>query len=138
MNQDEIEALTDTYRSRASALDDATRKKFYQEYHNNLKDPDTFATLCYFFVVGLHYIYLKRYLRATLVLLFMTLGSFLIYMDYTSILGWSVVIVVLMIEVSNLFRSQSIVTQYNLHLMNKLLNKYEKLNNQATLKPIHL
>jgi len=125
MNQEEKEALEDTYRIRINALDDSTKKKFYQAYETNLKDPDTFATLCYFFVVGLHYAYLKRYPSALIVMVLMATGIYTLTCNHESIMGWFIVISILLLEISNLFQSQSIVAKYNLELMRSLLEKYE-------------
>jgi len=47
-------------------LPDAQRAEFYRKSGKKIRDPDTYAALNWFFVIGLHHFYLRRWLRGWL------------------------------------------------------------------------
>ena len=72
-----VEQTEEELRVLARQLREPQRKAFYQTLARELKDPDTYAVLNFFFVAGLHHIYLKKYVRGCFNLFIMTCGVWL-------------------------------------------------------------
>ncbi|SMS01988.1 TM2 domain-containing protein [Vibrio mangrovi] len=110
--QEQLEAREEQLRQQVNALSDAERKAFYQEQSKLIKDPDTYATLNYFFLGGVHHLYLGRYKRfiAELILLVIAILSFL---AGSNGLGIVILVALALYELPQLFLSQKIVRQYN-------------------------
>lgn len=100
-------------------LPDTTRNAFYKRYNGQLKDPDTYATLNWFFIAGLHNFYLKQWAAGAFDLTLMIIG--LALLPVSTSLGISMIILVSVIELPALFRSQIIVRHYNTQLGWRLL-----------------
>lgn len=66
LDRDSVEAEEEQLREAAAALPDEQRRGFYREVKRELKDPDTYAVLNWFFLVGLHHFYLRRWGRGLL------------------------------------------------------------------------
>lgn len=116
MNVEQLRNEEEELRKKIALLSSEHKKKYYQMEEQLVKDPDTYAVLNYFFLTGLHHFYLKKYLLGLLnlfLLLFgiVSIGSF----------GLVVIFIVIIIELPQLFRSQSIIQQYNNNVMRKTL-----------------
>lgn len=105
----------------------AEREVYYERTTAAYKDPDTYATLAYMFIAGLHHFYLNRWGRG-LVDLSINVGGFLligygVIADNIATVGIGVAIVVAIgiSELSYLFRSQSVVKRYNLDRQREIL-----------------
>lgn len=98
-------------RERVRALDDAKRRRFYDEVDRRLRDPDTYAVLNWMFF-GLHHFYLGRWLRGAINLMILALGVFLIIGGLVSA-GIALIAALSIVELLQLFRSQVIVADYN-------------------------
>ncbi|WP_417505108.1 hypothetical protein [Marinomonas gallaica] len=106
-------------------LSDEQRGLFYKQYTTQLKDPDTYATLNWFFISGLHNFYLKEWLAGALDLLLMLIGCLLLFI--IPLLGVALLILVSLIELPALFRSQIIVADYNNKLGWRLLKPLQNM-----------
>lgn len=109
--RDEEERIRITVRE----LPDEKRKRYYEQLERRLRDPDTYAVLNWMFV-GLHHIYLGRWLRGLLNLGLVTLALLLMIAggDGTAMVAGIVLLaVVALVELLQLFRSQTIVADYN-------------------------
>lgn len=56
----DLEQLENGLRARLRALTDAQRKAYYDRTKPRLRDPDTYAVLCWTFGLGLHHLYLSK------------------------------------------------------------------------------
>ena len=115
LKSEEVEQKEDELRSEISALDEEHRKSFYKSFSNNLKDPDTYAVLNFFFITGLHHFYLGNNIQGTINLSGLIAGVILILggIDGPWVLGLSIIMLIILVELPALFRSQIIVKNYN-------------------------
>lgn len=123
LKQDEIEAEEERLRNIASSLPDDERKQFYDEVKRELRDPDTYAVLNWFFLVGLHHAYLRRWLRAGLNVAVVIMGGILLA-DQQWLPGSAMILAVVIMEIWELFRSQLIVQDWNNRIFRSVLCKY--------------
>ena len=115
---DELKQEEDAIRKEITALPDAKRKEYYRLEDKRIKDPDTYAVLNYFFLAGLHHFYLGNELKGILNAMAMLIGILLFGM-----FGWVLILIVLIIELPQLFRSQTIVQAHNNKVMRETLNE---------------
>ena len=116
MNQEKCEQEEERIRGLVRELPEDQRAAFYQKTEKQLKDPDTYATLNYIFIAGLHHFYLGKWGRGLINIVIFWLGVALLFSSHPW-LGALVILVISVIELYELFRSQSIVLQYNNALM---------------------
>ncbi|MBD1583119.1 TM2 domain-containing protein [Pseudoalteromonas sp. S16_S37] len=112
--RDREEALRDA----VSSLSKDARKRYYQLEQKLVKDPDTYAVLNYFFAAGLHHFYLGKMVRGFInfILMLIGLATFVIG-------GWVLIVLVFLIELPQLFRSQKIVRKHNIKVMEDVINE---------------
>ena len=130
LKQTEVDAQEEALRLRAAALPDAQRQAFYQKVKDQLKDPDTYAALNWFFVAGLHHFYLQQWLHGLLNILSFALGVALLFTSVW-LTGIVLILLVSIYEFFQLFRAQIIVQDWNNQLMNRLLDSGDYLKQQA-------
>ncbi|WP_332874929.1 TM2 domain-containing protein [Psychrosphaera ytuae] len=118
LSMDELKQEEDAIRKEITALPDAKRKEYYRLEDKRIKDPDTYAVLNYFFLAGLHHFYLGNELKGILNAMAMLIGIILFGM-----FGWVLILIVLIIELPQLFRSQTIVQAHNNKVMRETLNE---------------
>lgn len=103
------------------------RQLFYERATEAFKDPDTYATLAYAFIAGLHHFYLNRWDRGLLDVSFNLGGLALIVYGVVRdqmpsvLLGGGIVLAIAISELGYLFRSQQIVKRYNLDRQREIL-----------------
>lgn len=112
LDQQAVDAEEERLRELASELTDAQRKDFYQQMSRELRDPDTYAALNWFFLTGLHHFYLGRRGRGAFDLGAFLLGVGLIVAQQY-LLGVLLIVAVSLIELWALFRAQIIVQDWN-------------------------
>lgn len=123
LKQQEVDAEEERLSELARQLPEAQRKAFYQEVKRELRDPDTYAALNWFFIAGLHHFYLGRWVRGIVDLGLFLFGVALIIAQLT----WPGVALILLVsawELWALFRSQIIVQDWNNKLYQRLLSRY--------------
>ena len=108
----------DSLRSTVTGLQPEHRKYYYELERTKIKDPDTYAALNYIVIGGLHHFYLGKWLFGLLNLI----GTLVGFMTFT-IGGWALIVFVLVIELPQLFRSQSIVKRWNNAVMAETLRE---------------
>lgn len=118
-----IEAEDDRLRAVAAGLPDKERAAFYREARRRLRDPDTYAALNWFFMVGLHHFYLGRHARGLLDIALVAAGIGLMIGGH-ALLGLGAILVVFILELQALFRSQVIVQAWNNRIQRELLREY--------------
>ncbi|MBX3628581.1 MAG: TM2 domain-containing protein [Nitrosomonas sp.] len=119
LSDSEVTEEEERIRKLVRQLPDDKRFVFFQEAEKRLKDPDTYATLNYLFIAGLHHFYLGNWLRGVTNLAIFLIG---IVMLFTSmrIVGILLILTVSVIELYALFKSQIIVQAYNNAVMKKI------------------
>jgi hypothetical protein len=127
LNKDFILEQEDYLRSKIQNLSDDDKKLFYLKIENEIKDPDTYATLNWFFLSGLHHLYLKRWFKGVSNLILFIISTLLLFSENIFFgIGIGILITIFIVELSELFNSQSIVSNYNNEITNKVLNSILK------------
>ena len=100
------------------------QRKYYSALEvAQVKDPDTYAALNWAFIAGLHHFYLGKWQRGLLNLMMMILGGLLYFSHLLPVVGITLIVVVFIIELPQLFTSEKIIHQYNNALMKRLLKQ---------------
>lgn len=130
-NKQTIAAEEERIRRMVRELPDDKRSRFFREVEKQLKDPDTYATLNFLFIAGLHHFYLEKWIRG-----FFNLGIFLtgFAMLFTPLFGTGLLllIVITAVELKALFQSQTVVQDYNNGVMERI---YREVSAQTEVLP---
>ena len=128
---EKIEEREENIRERTKNIISDQRVLYYNEINKRIKDPDTYATLNYFFLVGVHHFYLGKWIRGSLNIYFCGIGIYFIFSpgtgnntEWLAVVGVLIVLLITLMETYSLFRSQSIVKHYNNNTMEKILRKF--------------
>lgn len=119
LREEAVRAEEEAIREQVRQLPDDQRAAFFHRYNKELRDPDTYAVLNWLFLAGLHHFYLGRVQRGLVNLVAMVVGLVLLVIGIG--FGGLVILVVLLVELPALFRSQVIVMDYNNRLARTLL-----------------
>jgi|SaaInl59LU_5_DNA_1037362.scaffolds.fasta_scaffold11145_4 TM2 domain-containing membrane protein YozV len=120
MNINELKIEEERLRADISKLSLVDKKLYYQIEQQLIKDPDTYAVLNWFLPAGIHHFYLGKSIRGLINVVLMLLGLFTL--DSYGVL---IIIGILLIELPQLFKSQSIVFEYNNNVMKTALKKVQ-------------
>ena len=121
MSLKELEQEEDRLRSEVTKLESEQRKYYYGIESKKIRDPDTYATLNYIIIGGLHHFYLGKHILGLLNLSLMIVGIWEFKDE-----GWLLVLIVLIVELPQLFRSNTIVKKYNNRVMANALEETKK------------
>lgn len=124
MTLEELAREEDELRERVTALPPVIRRRYYSLEKQRLRDPDTYATLNWLFVCGLHHFYLGKLLLGVIDLGLMLLGITLLFIGYP-LIGFAVLALVFAIEIPQLLNSQKIVYRFNNQVMRDTLRDIE-------------
>jgi TM2 domain-containing membrane protein YozV len=124
LEQVTVDEQEEALRQRINRLSDADRQQFFTRVKKEIKDPDTYATLNWFFVTGLHHFYLGKWLQGAFDLSAFVVGILLIVYDQV-ILGVALIVLVTVAELWALFRSQIIVQDWNNRIYAATLREFE-------------
>jgi TM2 domain-containing membrane protein YozV len=124
LNQQQVDSEEETIREQINLLSDNGKKSFYASVKQKVKDPDTYAVLNWFFIVGLHHFYLGKWLSGILDLAAFSIGIFLIFLNYYET-GIAILLIISILELWALFRSQLIVQHWNNQLYRTELQKFK-------------
>lgn len=122
LSKDAVEQREERIRQQISELPDEDRSRLYKEAEKKLKDPDTYATLNYFFIAGLHYFYLGKWRAGILAIALFWTGIVLLFTD-AMWLGIALIAGVTLVEFYELFKSQLIVQEHNNHVLEELYRR---------------
>ena len=106
------------------------RLQFFQQTEQRLKDPDTYATLNYLFIAGLHHFYLQKWLRGSINLSIFLLGMMLLFTGL-AVLGVIVLISITVVELKALFKSQQVIQDYNNNVMESVYREITRDQNRC-------
>ena len=118
---EELEAKEEQLRQQVRERSQEQRQQFYNEQTKLLKDPDTYATLNWLFLGGIHHFYLKKYVHFAVeatVLLICLIG-----LIAGMPMFWIGIIAIAIYELPQLFFSQKIVRQYNYREARELISR---------------
>ncbi|MCL9774198.1 hypothetical protein [Vibrio methylphosphonaticus] len=117
---EQLEKNEELLRNQVTSLPGAQKKEFYKRQSRKLKDPDTYATLNWFFLGGFHHCYLGKYGLFTLELSLLTISIIGLILGHSS----AVIILALLVcyELPQLFFSQKIARQHNYKLSCEIFN----------------
>lgn len=79
LNAAEVARQEEDLRLRARELPDQARKLYFERVKKEIKDPDTYAVLNWFFVTGLHHMYLGDFVRGTINLALMVWAIIMLF-----------------------------------------------------------
>lgn len=125
LSQELVEQEEESIREAINLLSDNERKNLFYNAKKDIKDPDTYAALNWFFVAGLHHFYLRRWIKGSIDLVVFLIGVVLIFLGQ-SWPGFFVIIAISIVELYALFRSQLIVQNYNNQVMKKAIEDIKK------------
>ena len=120
LRKDDVDRHKEELRQRIGELTPEARKAFYVRLARETRDPDTYAVLNYFFLAGLHHLYLGKILRGMINLFVLLLGVGLVIGAYPGI-GGLLIVSILLLEMPALFRAEVIVYHHNNQLSEKFL-----------------
>jgi len=124
-SKEEVQEKEEKIRTLVRELPDDKRLKFFKESETKLKDPDTYATLNYIFIAGLHHFYLGKWGRGLINIVVFWTGVILLFTDYTG-MGVIIIIAISIFELYELFKSQAIVQEYNNCVMDEIYQNIQK------------
>ena len=119
LSKETVQEKEESIRKLVRELSDEKRLIFFKESEKKLKDPDTYATLNYIFIAGLHHFYLGQWLFGLINICVFWAGAVMLFTGYLY-LGVFFIIAVSIFELYGLFRSQVIVQDYNNAVMEKI------------------
>ncbi|MGY5451805.1 TM2 domain-containing protein [Agarivorans sp. MS3-6] len=122
LSREQIENQQEQLRLEIRQLPDEQRKQFYRLWEKQVKDPDSYAVLNYLLLAGLHHFYLTKWLRGSVNLLVSVFSLILLLSGFWQ---WGVALLVLVtvVELPALFRSELTVLDYNNQTMRALLEQ---------------
>ena len=112
LKKDILEEQQEQLRRQVRELPDEQRASYYRLSEKVIKDPDTYATLNYIFIAGLHHFYLGKWGLGLLNILVFCGGVALIWFGWIEV-GVALLIGISVFELYELFRSQAIVLDHN-------------------------
>ena len=114
----------------AGELPGDKRLLFWTEVQKKLKDPDTYAAMNFAFMFGLHHFYVGKWIRGLLAISLFVLG--LITLFVVPMVGVLLIACIICSAIPALFRSDTIVRQYNNELMEQM---YRQVKHDAPTTP---
>jgi len=127
LSKEIVQEKEESIRQLVRELPETTRAAFYRETEKQLKDPDTYATLNYLFIAGLHHFYLGKWARGVINISVFVFGIILAFISAPRY-GVAVIIAITIFELYALFRSQIIVQDYNNRIMEEIYRDISTIN----------
>lgn len=124
LKQDAVSVEEERLREQIQSLTETQRRDFYEQVKKQIRDPDTYAALNWFFVAGLHHFYLGKWFHGLADLLIFALGAGFMVTGLFWI-GLALIVFISLWEFWALFRSQIIIQDWNNRLYRRLLNQIE-------------
>lgn len=118
MQNEHLDYEEEEIRKAVRSLNNSENQNYQKKIYKLSRDPDTYATLNWFCISGLHHLYLKKYFRGAFNLFLMCFGLYKILS-----FGLFVLLILFLIELPALFYSQRIVKKYNIVTSRKILEE---------------
>ncbi|MET2896840.1 hypothetical protein ABXV22_00790 [Vibrio rotiferianus] len=117
---EKLEKQEELLRSQVNSLPEHQKKEFYERQSKSLKDPDTYATLNWFFLGGFHHCYLGKYALFALELILLIVSIVGFGLGHPS--AFLILALLVIYELPQLFFSQKIARQHNYQLSCEIFN----------------
>ncbi|ASI94042.1 hypothetical protein [Vibrio rotiferianus] len=117
---EQLEKQEELLRSQVNSLPEHQKKEFYERQSKSLKDPDTYATLNWFFLGGFHHCYLGKYALFALELILLIVSIVGFVLGHPS--AFLILALLIIYELPQLFFSQKIARQHNYQLSCEIFN----------------
>ncbi|MEF1337580.1 hypothetical protein REH81_12425 [Vibrio rotiferianus] len=117
---EQLEKQEELLRSQVNSLPEHQKKEFYERQSKSLKDPDTYATLNWFFLGGFHHCYLGKYALFALGLILLIVSIVGFVLGHPS--AFIILALLIIYELPQLFFSQKIARQHNYQLSCEIFN----------------
>ncbi|NRB68326.1 MAG: hypothetical protein HRU48_13315 [Vibrio sp.] len=117
---EQLEKNEELLRKQVNSLPENQKKEFFERQSKKLKDPDTYATLNWFFLGGFHHCYLGKYALFAFELILLTVSVIGLFLGHTSALF--ILALLTIYELPQLFFSQKIARQHNYKLSCDIFN----------------
>jgi TM2 domain-containing membrane protein YozV len=137
---DPLDAEQEAIDAAVAELSSLQRQQFYDRSAEAFKDPDTYSTLAYLFIAGLHHFYLQRWGRGAIDLSFNLAGFLIVGVGVVGdrvpivLFGVGILIAMAISELTYLLRSRTIVQRYNLDRQREILGQ---IRGDITTLPPH-
>ena len=122
LNKNVVMEQQEQIRRQVRELPDEARASYYKQSDKTLKDPDTYATLNYIFVAGLHHFYLGNWPLGLINILVFWGGILFAVYGFIEI-GIALILGIVVFELYELFRSETIVQHHNNEVGQKLITQ---------------
>lgn len=117
---EQLEKNEELLRSQVNALPESQKKEFFDRQSKHLKDPDTYATLNWFFLGGFHHCYLGKYALFLLELILLIVSIVGLFLGHSS--AFIIIAILVAYELPQLFFSQKIARQHNYKVSCEIFN----------------
>lgn len=121
---EQLEKNEELLRNQINTLPEVQKKEFYSRQSKQLKDPDTYAALNWFFLGGFHHCYLGRYKLFVLELILLITMIIGFFEGHSSAIV--ILIFLVIFELPQLFFSQKIARQHNYKLSCEIFNELRR------------
>lgn len=121
---DQLEQKEDRLRQQVSSLPEKQKKVYYKEQSQKLKDPDTYASLNWFFLGGFHHCYLGKYVLFIIELILLSISIIGLILEHSSSIY--IIAALALYELPQLFFSQKIVRQHNYDVSCQIFNEIRR------------
>lgn len=121
---EQLEKQEELLRSQINSLPEHQKKEFYERQSKSLKDPDTYATLNWFFLGGFHHCYLGKYALFALELILLIVSIVGFVLGHPS--AFLILALLIIYELPQLFFSQKIARQHNYQLSCEIFNEVRR------------
>ncbi|MGF1911776.1 hypothetical protein L4C38_20375 [Vibrio kasasachensis] len=117
---DQLEEQEELLRQRVNSLNEEQRKRYYKIQAKKLKDPDTYASMNWFFLGGFHHLYLGKHILFAIEITLLLMSVISLYMGYE--LGIYILVILALYELPHLFFAQKIARQHNYEISSQIYN----------------
>lgn len=121
---EQLEKQEELLRSQVNSLPEHQKKEFYERQSKSLKDPDTYATLNWFFLGGFHHCYLGKYALFALELILLIVSIVGFVLGHPS--AFLILALLVIYELPQLFFSQKTARQHNYQLSCEIFNEVRR------------
>ena len=126
-----IDEQQEQIRRQVRELSDEKRRSYYALVEKKLKDPDTYATLNYIFIAGLHHFYLGKWMLGIINIVVFWGGVAAIFFNEIE-LGVALIAGIIIFELYELFQSQKIVQDYNNNASQDVIQSLSETDSTTT------
>jgi len=130
LNKNVVKEQQEQIRRQVREFADEDRATYYKLAEKQIKDPDTYATLNYIFIAGLHHFYLGKWQLGLMNISVFWGGVACFFLGFIEI-AIALIIGIVVFEVYELLRSDIIVTNHNNEIGQALINQVVNNSNQS-------